>query len=272
MDVQLGQGDITVDAALTDSSTEAAASATTHSALPTPINHTWIDASFGYPYLFEARLGIGIHELFDAGFAIRTFGRITEFEGRVRFGGRVIRQIALGAQLRFGGGIGPGVGLGDPSDPPPGVGPLAYVPTSTSPARQAYPVNTAFVSLEGDISLLLEPIAVVTLWTGLDITSDEYAGHARNERLYSDYRGHGGAACDTVTGGTSIVCEQQRQTMARWRFGGAIEFNIGQNFGVWIVFEGILAQTDGARRMLSAFIGTDTDIQLYPRLGFTYKF
>jgi hypothetical protein len=275
MDVQLGQGDITVDAALVDSSTEASASSTTHSALPTPINHTWVDASLGYPYLGEVRLGIGIHELFDAGFAIRTFGRITEFEGRVRFGARVIRQLALGAQLRFGGGIGPGVGMGHPSAAPViggnPVSPVAYVPSAIGPARLPYPVNTAFISLEGDISLLLEPVATVTLWTGLDIVSDEYAGHARNERVFSDYTGSGGAGCND-SNGTSVVCMQQRQTMARWRFGGAIEFNIGQNLGVWLIFEGILAQTDGPRRMLSAFISDSTDIQIYPRLGFTYKF
>jgi hypothetical protein len=271
MDVQLGQGDITVDAALTDSSTEAAASATTHSALPTPLNHTWVDASLGYPYLGEVRLGIGIHELFDAGFAIRTFGVVTEFEGRVRFGARVIRQLAIGAQLRFGGGIGPGVGLGHPSAHMPSVSPVAYVPSAIGPARLPYPVNTAFVSIEGDISLLLEPVATVTLWTGLDITSDEYAGHARNARVFSDYVGSGGAGCNDDNG-TSVVCMQQRQTMARWRFGGAIEFNIGQNLGIWVIFEGILAQTDGPRRMLSAFITDSADIQIYPRLGFTYKF
>ncbi len=274
MDVQLAQGDITVDAALVDSSTEASASSTTHSALPTPLNHTWIDASIGFPYLFEARLGIGIHELFDAGFAIRTFGRITEFEGRVRFGARVIRQLALGAQLRFGGGIGPAVGYGQPSATTAGANPIATVPSAIGVARQPYPVNTAFLSLEGDISLLLEPVATVTLWGGLDIVSDEYAGHARNERVYADYRGFGGAGCSAGTMGTdlTVVCEQQRQTMARFRFGGAIEFNIGQNLGVWVIFEGILAESNGPRRMLSAFISNSQDIQIYPRLGFTYKF
>ncbi len=275
MDVQLGQGDITVYAALVDSSTEASASATTHSALPTPLNHTWVDASIGYPYLFEARLGIGIHELLDAGFAIRTFGRITEFEGRVRFGVRVIRQLALGAQLRFGGGIGPSVGYGQPSATAMGANPIATPPRAIGGARVPLPVNTAFVSLEGDVSLLLEPVAAVTLWAGLDITSDEYYGHARNERVYADYGGpQGGAGCTAGMMGTdqTVVCMQQRQTMARFRFGGAIEFNIGQNLGVWIIFEGILAQSDGPRRMLSAFLADVADIQIYPRLGFTYKF
>ncbi|MFO0686326.1 MAG: PEGA domain-containing protein [Sandaracinus sp.] len=297
--VDLGGGDVNIDADLVDSSVAASAGATTHSALPTPVGHPWVDASLGYPYLLEARLGIGIHELFDAGFAIRTFGRLTEFEGRVRFGARVIRQIALGAQARFGGGIGPSVALSRPgfmnggSCVPFTNGTTAQqtneqnlVPCSVANSQQqGYPVNTAFFSLEGDISLLLEPIATVTLWLGLDITSDEYPGHPRSEHVYLE-NGPGGLAADPVCSdrgngmgsitpgdaGGGLLCEQQRQTMARARFGGAIEFNIDQNWGVWAVFEGILGQTAPTRRVLGGFIADAQDIQIYPRLGFTYKF
>ncbi len=297
--VDLGGGDVNIDADLVDSSVAASAGATTHSALPTPVGHPWVDASLGYPYLLEARLGIGIHELFDAGFAIRTFGRLTEFEGRVRFGARVIRQIALGAQARFGGGIGPSVALSRPGFMSGGScvnftnGTTAQqtneqnlVPCSVAGSQQqGYPVNTAFFSLEGDISLLLEPIATVTLWLGLDITSDEYPGHPRSEHVYLE-NGPGGLMADPVCsdrgGGTGsvtpgdagggLLCEQQRQTMARARFGGAIEFNIDQNWGVWGVFEGILGQTAPTRRVLGGFIADAQDIQIYPRLGFTYKF
>jgi hypothetical protein len=295
--VELGGGDITIDADMVDSSVAASASSTTHSALPTPVNHPWIDASIGWPYLVEARLGIGIHELFDAGFAVRTFGRLTEFEGRVRFGGRVIRQIALGAQARFGGGIGPSVALSRPGFTSMGSSTCQAFSSSTM-TQQAneqnivpcalpnsqqigVPVNTAFFSIEGDISLLLEPVATVTLWLGMDVTSDEYAGHPRSEHVYLE-NGPGGvindAVCTDAGGagpgdpGGGLVCQQQRQTMVRARFGGALEFNVDQNWGVWAVFEGILGQTAPSRRVLGGFIADAQDIQIYPRLGFTFKF
>lgn len=290
--VELGGGDINIDADLVDSSVHASAAATTHSALPTPVNHPWVDASIGWPYLLEARLGIGIHELFDAGFAVRTFGRLTEFEGRVRFGGRVIRQIALGAQARFGGGIGPSVALSRPGTMTGTTcGPIGasmqgneqnIVPCAMPDTQQlGYPVNTAFFSLEGDISLLLEPVATVTLWLGMDVTSDEYPGHPRNEHVYLEYEPggtSGSAVCTDLTPGpagmanSGLSCEQQRQTMVRARFGGALEFNIDQNWGVWMIFEGILGQTAPTRRVFGGFIADAQDIQIYPRLGFTYKF
>ncbi len=298
--VDLGGGDIHIDADLVDSSVAASGAATTHSALPTPVNHPWVDASIGFPYLIEARLGIGLHELFDAGFAVRTFGRLTEFEGRVRFGGRVIRQIALGAQARFGGGIGPSVALSRPGYTSAtgctpfgsGTGPMGtageqdVVPCAIGNTQQlGYPVNTAFFSLEGDVSLLLEPVATVTLWLGMDVTSDEYPGHPRSEHVYLEYEPGGtmgNAVCTDSApapadmrpgiGGTGLTCQQQRQTMVRARFGGALEFNIDQNWGVWAIFEGILGQTAPSRRILGGFIVDAQDIQIYPRLGFTYKF
>lgn len=287
LEVQLGAGDVNIDADLVDSSVGASASATTHSALPTPVNHPWVDASIGWPYLGEVRLGIGVHDLFDAGFAVRSFGRITEFEGRVRFGARVIRQIALGAQARFGGGIGPGISLQAGTY---GAGTLNsdhqnLLPTPAGAATQALavPVNTAFFSLEGDISLLLEPVATVTLWIAMDVSSDEYSAHPRREGVFLDYGPSGTgmtgvASADPICSESSgpapqhLACAQQRQTMVRARFGGAVEFNIDQNWGIWAIFEGILAQPSDSRRLLGGFISDLQDIRLYPRLGFTYKF
>jgi hypothetical protein len=160
------------------------------------------------------------------------------------------------------------------------------VPCAIMNSQQlGYPVNTAFFSLEGDVSLLLEPVATVTLWLGLDITSDEYPGHPRNEHVYLEYEPGGmmgNAVCTDSApapadmrpgiGGTGLYCSQQRQTMARARFGGALEFNVDQNWGVWVIFEGILGQTGASRRVLGGFIADAQDIQIYPRLGFTYKF
>ncbi|MDQ3033104.1 MAG: PEGA domain-containing protein [Myxococcota bacterium] len=282
--VSYGEGAITIDARLRDSSEEAAAEGVTHSALPIAMNHPMIDVSTGWPYLLEVRLSIGLHENFDAGFAIRTFGRITEFEGRVRFGGRVLRQLALGAQARFGGGIGPSISVGAPNyshidgdplmagdQPLPPESHQDYVPTvMEGGARWDYPVNNAFLTIEGMISLLLEPVAAVTLWLGVDMHTDEYAASARNSGAYASF-GPGGAMdpiCEPM--GTVLNC--RRQDMARLRLGGAVEFVLSPNFNLWLIFEGILAQTSDHRRLFSGFLADAADIRIYPRLGFTFKF
>jgi hypothetical protein len=280
-----GEGSILIDARLRDSSEEAAAEGTTHSALPIAMNHPMIDASIGWPYLGELRLSIGLHELFDAGFAIRSFGRITEFEGRVRFGTRVVRQLALGAQARFGGGIGPSISVGqgnydqvdgDPNMPGRQTLPperhqdfVADVPMGAP--RFDYPVNTAFFSIEGLVSLLLEPVAAVTLWLGLDVHSDEYAASARNSGAVATY-GPGGLMDQICAApvGTTIHCS--RQDMARLRLGGAVDFVLSSNFNIWFIFEGILAQPSDHRRLLSGFLADAADIRIYPRAGITYKF
>jgi hypothetical protein len=282
--VSYGEGAITIDARLRDSSEEQAAEGVTHSALPMAMNHPMIDASVGWPYLGEIRLGIGLHELLDAGFAIRSFGRITEFEGRVRFGGRVLRQLAFGVQARFGGGIGPSVALArpvyDPADPiHERRQDLQPIEPLEGTMRYDAPVNNAFFAAEGIISLMLEPIAAVSLWLGVDVSSDEYAGHPRREDVYLDY-GPGGVNDEICTpevragaGETGrLACDPMRQDMVRLRLGGAVEFVLGDNFNLWFVFEGILAQTSDHRRLLSGFITNDADIRIYPRAGVTFKF
>jgi hypothetical protein len=297
VNVQLGEGDVQMEISLVDSSDIAAAAATTHSALPVPLNHPMVDASIGWPYFLELRLGIGVHELFDAGFAVRTFGRLTEFEGRVRFGTQLgdIRQLAAGAQLRFGGGIGPDTSVQTPDYRTPGGAlpagvcdpSLASVPAGSQCANQnldprtasgtlanSVGVNTFFLSLDANISLILEPVATVTLWLGMDLSTDQYAGHARDSAVYADFGPSGDRICRTpgMTGGPMIGISCGRQDMARLRLGGAIEFNIDRNWGVWGVFEGVLAQSPDHRRVYSDIIGQATDIRIYPRLGLTYKF
>ena len=300
VNVQLGEGDVNLSANLVDSTEILAAAATTHSALPTPLNHPTVDASLGWPYFLELRLGIGIHEMFDAGISIRTFGRMTEFEGRVRFGTRLLRQVAVGAQARFGGGIGPDISVRRVSEyngsgalpnglcNPGGVGPAGngtaiggdgmarttcsnqdQLPTRLNTESFNQGVNTFFFSLDANISLLLEPIATVTLWLGLDLSTDQYAGHARNSSAFADYGPGADAICrEGATGG--LTCS--RQDMARLRLGGAVEFNIDRNWGVFGIFEGVLAQSGDHRRLYSDIIGQVPDLRIYPRLGVTYKF
>jgi hypothetical protein len=280
--VEYGEGDITIGANMVDSSEAAAAGATTHSAIPIPMNHPMIDMSIGWPYLAELRLNIGLHELVDAGFSIRTFGRITEFEGRARFGVRVLQQLGFGAQVRFGGGIGPNIGVGRPTahmETPsmrtcssPTDGPCAnqdLEPTGVG-APFSTAVNNAFFSLEGNMSLLLEPIATVTLWLGFDLNSDQYYGHPHGEGAFLDYGPSGDPICGADT--TGITCTQSRQDQFRVRLGGAAEFNITRNWGFYMIFEGILWQPSDHRRLLSDLVGEGPEIRIYPRLGATYRF
>ncbi len=292
VNVQLGEGDVTMEVTLVDSSEIAAAAATSHSSLPTPINHPMLDVSLGWPYFLELRLGIGVHELVDAGFAVRTFGRLTEFEGRVRVGARVgdIRQLAVGGQLRFGGGLGPDTSVRAPGYATPlAAGVCNPINASASPAthcvnQDTIPrvagateysghVNSFFLTLEGNVSLMLEPVATVTLWLGLDLSTDEYAGHARNSSAFADFGPSADRICrDSTTGGPMIGLACGRQDMARLRLGGAVEFNLDRNWGLWAIFEGVVAQSDDHRRIYSDIVAQAPDVRIYPRLGITYKF
>src|SRR5690606_8877636 len=116
------------------------------------------------------------------------------------------------------------------------------------------------------------PIATVTLWLGMDITSDEYAASARNSGAFARFNAERGEICSlTGTGAArSLACD--RQDMVRFRLGGAVEFILTENWNIWFIFEGVLAQTSDHRRLLSGFIGDALDIRIYPRLGVTYKF
>lgn len=284
VEVEYDEGDITISANMVDSSEAAAAGATTHSAIPIPMNHPMIDLSIGWPYLAEIRLNIGLHELVDAGFSIRTFGRITEFEGRARFGVRVLEQLGFGAQVRFGGGIGPNAGFARPSYsvlPDRPVACAAPTTTGACPNQDTEAmgagtpfsagVNNAFFSLEGNMSLLLEPVATVTLWLGFDLNSDQYYGHPQGGGAYLDIGPSGDAICSVGTGmGATTTCNRQDQF--RIRLGGAAEFNITRNWGFYIIFEGVLWQPPDHRRLLSDLVGEGPEIRIYPRLGATYRF
>ena len=198
----------------------------------------------------------------------------------------MLRQLAVGAQARFGGGIGPSISTGAPdysgvdADPtmpgnqlPTFAARQDFVPGVVAGARFDTPVNTAFFSLEGNLSLLLDPIAAVTLWLGLDIHSDEYAAHARQSGAFADYEpSHGMTPLCMGGADRRLTCASQRQDQARMRLGGAVEFAIDRHWNFWFIFEGILAQPSDHRRMLSGFLFDAADIRIYPRLGFTYKF
>ena len=132
-------------------------------------------------------------------------------------------------------------------------------------------VNNAFFSLEGNMSLLLEPVATVTLWLGFDLNSDQYYGHPQGGGAYLDIGPSGDAICSVGTGmGATTTCNRQDQF--RIRLGGAAEFNITRNWGFYIIFEGVLWQPPDHRRLLSDLVGEGPEIRIYPRLGATYRF
>jgi glycosyltransferase involved in cell wall biosynthesis len=69
-----------------------------------------------------------------------------------------------------------------------------------------------------------------------------------------------------------LACDPQRQTRARLRLGGAVDFVLSPNWNVWALFEGVLAQPRDHRRLLSGFLADAADLRIYPRAGVTYKF
>ncbi len=275
------------------------AASVTHSAAPLPVNAASLDLSIGWPYLGEIRLNVGLLEFLDAGFAIRSFGRLTEFEGRVRAGYRPLQQLAVAGQVRFGGGIGPEQGYAQPTEyqvdtggsrvscnwdgvgmPPCEVPMLGFGdrlgtrPTAVDTDVFSYPVNSAFLSLELLGSLHFSEQGAFTLWLALDMSSDEYAGHPLNSSAYLDYG-------PSATTATDTYCEEQtmprsqlrcpREDYARARLGGSLELVLTRNWNLWFLLEGILSSQP--RRIMGNLLGIEAnDTQFYFRLGTTYKF
>ena len=261
--------------------------ATTHSAAPLPVNQASLDLSLGWPYLGEVRLNVGLLEFLDAGFAIRSFGRLTEFEGRVRAGFRPLQLLSVGGQVRFGGGIGPEQGYAAPTQYVDEEGAtqgwsslpfgdrLSQRPVMTAPSPiYSYPVNSAFLSLELLGSLHFSEQGAFTLWVAMDVSSDEYAGHPLNSSAFLDYGPGATEASDRycteqTTPRTQLSCP--REDYARARLGGSLELVLTRNWNIWFLLEGILSSQP--RRIMGNLLGIEAnDTQFYFRLGTTYKF
>ncbi|HJL18481.1 MAG TPA: PEGA domain-containing protein [Sandaracinaceae bacterium LLY-WYZ-13_1] len=268
------------------------AAAVTHSAAPLPTDQATLDLSIGWPYLAEIRLNVGLLDFLDAGFAIRSFGRLTEFEGRVRAGYRPLEQLAVGGQVRFGGGIGPELDFRDPDYPEDAImDPSA--PGGVRPPNQAerydvrpetpdmgntygYPINSLFLSLELMGSLHFADQGAFTLWFGVDFSSDEYAGHPLNSGTYLDYYpddpdGDGSTEPYCVREASSSTLSCPREDFARARLGGSLELVLTRNWNLWFMLEGILSSQP--RRIMGNLLGIEAnDTQFYFRIGTTHKF
>ncbi len=219
---------------------------TTHSAGAIPVNSAALDISVGYPYLLEARLGVGILDVIDAGFAVRTFGRLTEFELRGKFGVRFSDQISVGGQAKLGGGFGPG------RDPKSGT---------EAANAEGHPVNVWFLKLEPMASLHFSEHGAFSLWLGFDFHTDRYDWSGAN----SD-----NLVCEPPNGMGCTGTEFERQDTVRVRLGGSLELVLNREWNLWGQLEGILA--GNSRRVLGDFIINDEDPEFYFRLGGTYKF
>jgi len=233
---------------IADEAQERREDAVSHSAAPLPGDLTVLDMSVGWPYLAELRFGVGILDLLhgDAGlvggFAIRTFGRLTEFEGRAHFGYRPIRQVSVGAQLRLGGGLGPARDATEQEIMAPGDD------------AEGHPTNTFFMSLEALGSLHFSSAGAFSLWLAVDMYTDRW-----------DWEG---GDSDALFDGAG-----ERQSQTRLRLGGSLEVVLTRSWNAWATFEGIIVGPTATRRILGDVLNTGAeDTELYGRIGVTYKF
>lgn len=265
-------------AALAEERARARFGATTHSATPMPIDFPVVDLSLGWPHLLEARGSIGLVSLgmigIDAGVAIRTFGRLSEFEGRAKLGFRALRQLALAVQARFGGGLGvehtERHAMGSP-------GYMEFAECedermmSEATCETTHSTNTWFFNLEFLSTLNFGDRGAFSLWLGFDSYTDRWD--------YDSADVNGNENFDELIGPGSDG-EISRQGQGRIRLGGAIELVIDRRWNAWGMLEGIIVDAqdlgdddDTARRLYSDIFGLGVDdTEFYFRLGFSYKF
>jgi hypothetical protein len=281
----------------------------THAAAVLPSDLAVLDIAAGFPYLAELRLNVGILDWLEGGFGVRTFGRLTEFEGRMKASVRPIRQLSIGAQIRVGGGLGPDQGTsqdeqweeqcleGDtPTDadfpsgrPCPVTNEGMAMPAGTNVQTESHSTNTLFFSLEAIGTLHFSDAGAFSLWLGFDVISDSYhyLGSDSSCLLYS---GYGDDLITEIYANTptsaAMECSTRddfidlamavdrpggRQDVARLRLGGALDLVLSRHWNIWALLEGVLA--GDKRRVLGDVFGLNgTDTQLYFQLGLSYKF
>lgn len=240
--------------------------ATSYAAAALPVNYSVLDMSLGWPHLAEVRLNVGILHNLEGGFAMRSFGRLTEFEGRLKYALRPLEQLSFGAQVKAGGGLGPGYAPGDAEN--------VEAATATRDDRS---VNTFFVSAEALGSLHFANRGAFTLYLGLDLTTDRYDWAEEESDCLVVPRGDnidmGASACSFLEPGDIDPDDGGRQTMMRLRLGGTLELVINNHWNAWGGLEGILVGPERGRRILGDIYGFgNADTELYMRLGMTYKF
>ncbi len=158
-------------------------SSVSHGAAVLPPELATLDISVGWPYLAELRLNVGVLDWLQGGFAIRTFGRLTDFELSGKLGARPVQQVSVGFVIRAGGGLGPdGSHTEDESmeaaclQMDAGSGPdCATGPRDGNRhVLDSHSVNSGFLTLEALGTLHFAEAGGFTLWLALDLISDRW--------------------------------------------------------------------------------------------------
>lgn len=235
----------------------------THAAGPIPADVFAVDLSVGYPFIGELRLSTGISgvDFLEGGFAIRSFGRLTEFEGRVEVGKRLVPQVGLAAEGTIGGGIGPN-------------------------DEWNRGVNSFGVALRGLFSLYFGDRAAFTLWTGFEWYTEQWGyqnlpamgstltpSHAppttsMPSPMASTWVAFG---CPNQTPAPINGMTACRDEPVRWRLGGYLEFVLDTHWNLFVAIDGVLNGASQQRTIFGDFL-LQSDPELYARLGLTYKF
>ncbi len=208
--------------------------AVSHAAGILPQDLAVLDLSIGWPHVVEGRLNVGILDFLEGGFAIRSFGRLTEFELRAEMGVRPVQQVAASVQVRTGGGIGP---------------------------RK---VNSMFLTAEALGSLYFTDRGAFTLFFGLDLYTDKYPYTAENaEEPISmttpvDEIDRQNQARIRLGGTVDVVINRH------WNVFGLLE---------GILVDEDDTDPNNGRRLYGDLLGIGgTDTKLYFRAGFSHKF
>lgn len=208
--------------------------AVTHAAGILPQDLAVLDLSVGFPHLVEGRLNVGILDFLEGGFAARSFGRITEFELRAEVGMRPVQQVAVSAQVRAGGGLGP------------------------------RSVNSWFITAEALGSLYFTDRGAFTLYMGLDLYTDKYPYAAKNsdrpirDDIPVDDIDRQAQARIRLGGTVEIVLDRH------WNVWGLLE-------GVLVDRDD--TNPDNSRRIYGDILSLGgIDTKLYFRFGFSHKF
>ena len=129
-----------------------ARAAVSHSGATLPKNVTTLDLSVGWVHLVDFALTTSVVEFLDAGVAVRTFGRLTEFEVNTKAGWRPIDVFSVGGLLQVGGGIGPARNAGG----------------------SRHPTNDFYIKLDAIASLHFSGAGAFSIWFAMDFTSDRW--------------------------------------------------------------------------------------------------
>jgi hypothetical protein len=256
-----------------------ARSSTSHAAAPLPQEQAVLDMSIGWAFPLELRLGVGILDFLEGGFAFRSLMfRYNEFELRAKLGVRPLDQISAAVQVQFAGGLGPTQGetaeeaafCADPrNEDHPACG-----------GDRDHLTNSVRFSVEAIGSLHFADQGSFNLWLGVDIYSDEYDFCGLNSDI--------AVRSDTDLGDPSsrplpegadtddnrcFQAERQRdgrQGGARFRLGGSLDFVLGRYWNMFALVEGVFGPSRDILGDIWGFGPEDTEF--YFRLGFTHKF